>query len=110
MSYAKVTLIGNLGNDPDLRHTPEGVPVCSFSVATDDRPRGGTQTTTWWRVTAWGKAATTIAEHLRKGRPIYVEGRVHLSERISRDGRKEHTLEVHTTEFQFIGGGSGAGE
>lgn len=111
MSFNKIILVGNLGRDPELRYTPQGTPVCSFTVATNEKRKdkaGEAQDqTTWFRVTLWGRQAETASQYLTKGRPIYVEGRLRLEEWTDRDGKQRYTLEVHATDMQFIGGGRG---
>jgi single-strand DNA-binding protein len=108
MSFNKIILVGNLGRDPELRYTPQGTPVCSFTVATNEKRKdksGETQDfTTWFRVTLWGRQAETASQYLTKGRPVYVEGRLRLEEWTDRDGKPRYTLEVHATDMQFIGG------
>jgi single-strand DNA-binding protein len=83
--------------------------VCSFTIATNERRKdkaGENQdVTTWFRVTLWGRQAETASQYLTKGRPIYIEGRLRVEEWTDRDGRARHTLEVHATDMQFIGGG-----
>jgi single-strand DNA-binding protein len=114
MSFNKVILVGNLGRDPELRYTPQGTPVCSFSMATNERRKDKTgemqDHTTWFRVTLWGRQAETASQYLTKGRPVYIEGRLRVEEWTDRDGKQRHTLEVHATDMQFIGGGRGAEE
>ncbi len=109
MSFNKVILVGNLGRDPELRYTPQGTPVCSFSMATNERRKDKTgeiqDHTTWFRVTLWGRQAETASQYLTKGRPVYIEGRLRVEEWTDRDGKARHTLEVHATDMQFIGGG-----
>lgn len=111
MSFNKVILVGNLGRDPELRYTPQGTPVCSFSMATNERRKDKTgemqDQTTWFRVTLWGRQAETASQYLTKGRPVYIEGRLRVEEWTDRDGKPRHTLEVHGTDMQFIGGGRG---
>jgi single-strand DNA-binding protein len=106
VSFNKITLVGNLGRDPELRYTPQGTPVCSFSMATTERrkDREGAyqETTTWWRVTLWGRMGETASEHLKQGQQVYIEGRVRVNEYTSRDGKQRYTLEVHATDMQFI--------
>ncbi len=112
MSFNKIILIGNLGRDPEMRYTPQGTPVCSFTMATNERRKdksGETQDlTTWFKVTLWGKQAETASQYLTKGRPVYVEGRLRVEEWTDRDGKQRHTLEVHATDMQFIGSAEGA--
>jgi single-strand DNA-binding protein len=109
MSFNKIILVGNLGRDPELRYTPQGTPVCSFTVATNEKrkDRAGEMQdfTTWFRVTLWGRQAETASQYLTKGRPVYIEGRLRLEEWTDRDGKQRYTLEVHATDMQFIGGG-----
>ena len=114
MSFNKVILVGNLGRDPELRYTPQGTPVCSFSMATNERRKdkaGEMQDqTTWFRVTLWGRQAETASQYLTKGKSVYIEGRLRVEEWTDRDGKPRHTLEVNATDMQFIGGGRGEGE
>lgn len=114
MSFNKITLVGNLGRDPELRYTAQGTPVCSFSMATNERRKdknGEMQdNTTWFRVTLWGRQAETASQYLQKGRPVYIEGRLRVEEWTDRDGKPRHTLEVHATDMQFIGGGARSDE
>ncbi len=109
MSFNKITLVGNLGRDPELRYTPQGTPVCSFTLATNEKrkDRAGEMqdVTTWFRVTLWGRQAETASQYLVKGRPVYIEGRLRLEEWTDRDNKQRYTLEVHATDMQFIGGG-----
>lgn len=110
MSFNKVILVGNLGRDPELRYTPNGDPVCSFSMATNERRKDKTgemqDQTTWFRVTLWGKRAENASQYLVKGRPVYIEGRLRVEEWTDKDGKPRHTLEVTGTDMQFIGGGN----
>jgi single-strand DNA-binding protein len=111
MSFNKIILVGNLGRDPELRYTPQGTPVCSFSLATNERRKDRTtgennDVTTWFRVTLWGRQAETASQYLTRGRPVYIEGRLRIEEWTDRDGKPRHTLEVHATDMQFIGGGA----
>lgn len=107
MSFNKIIIVGNLGKDPELRYTPQGTPVCSFTVATNERRKdraGETQDiTTWFRVTLWGRQAETASQYLTKGRPVYIEGRIRLEEYTDRDGNKRQSLEVNATDIHFIG-------
>src|SRR5262245_26918892 len=90
MSFNKITIVGYLGRDPELRYTPQGTAVCNFSVATTEKrrnARGETEEhTIWFRVAAWGRQAEVAAEYLAKGRQVYVEGRLRLEEYTDREG------------------------
>jgi single-strand DNA-binding protein len=112
MSFNKIIVVGNLGRDPELRYTPQGNAVCSFTMATNERRKGqgGEQQdiTTWFRVTVWGKQAETVSKYLTKGRNVYVEGRLHVAEWADKDGKQRYTLEVNASDVRFIDGGQGA--
>jgi single-strand DNA-binding protein len=114
MSFNKIILVGNLGRDPELRYTPQGTPVCSFSMATNERRKDKSgemqDLTTWFKVTLWNRQAETAAQYLQKGRPVYIEGRLRVEEYTDRDGKQRHSLEVNATDMQFIGGGRAEGE
>src|SRR3954468_14516406 len=113
MSFNKIILVGNLGRDPELRYTPQGTPVCTFSLATNERrkDRNGEMQdqTTWFRITLWNRQAETASQYLQKGRPVYIEGRLRVEEFTDRDGKQRHSLEVTATDMQFISAG-GRGE
>jgi single-strand DNA-binding protein len=115
MSFNKIIVVGNLGRDPEMRYTPQGTPVCTFSIASNERrrDRAGDQqdVTTWFRVTVWGKQAETVSKFLFKGKSVYVEGRLHVEEWTDRDGKQRYTLEINATDVQFIDGArSSSGE
>jgi single-strand DNA-binding protein len=107
MSFNKIILVGNLGRDPELRYTPQGTPVCTFSMATTERRKdrnGEAQDhTLWFRVTLWGRQAETASQYLQKGRSVYIEGRLRVEEWTDRDGKPRQSLEVTATDMQFIG-------
>lgn len=105
-SFNKITIVGYLGRDPELRYTPSGTPVCDFSMATTERKGRGNEAeelTTWFRVSMWGRQAEVASQYLQKGRLVYVEGRLSSREWTDRDGNKRTSLEVHGTDLQFIG-------
>jgi single-strand DNA-binding protein len=112
MSFNKITLVGNLGRDPELRYTPQGTPVCSFSLATNERRKDrntgeNNDITTWFRVTLWGRQAEVASQYLTRGKSVYIEGRLRVEEYTDRDGKPRHSLEVNATDMQFIGGARG---
>lgn len=94
----KATIIGNLGRDPEMRYTPSGKPVTSFSVAcnrvytTAEGERK--EETEWFRVIAWGKLAETCSQILSKGRRVYVEGRLQTRTWEGQDGQKRIEVEI----------------
>lgn len=107
MSFNKITIVGYLGRDPELRYTPQGTPVCKISIATSERrknPAGQSEEhTTWFRVTIWGRQAELAKEFLSRGRQIYVEGRLRLEEYTDRDGVVRISPEVTAQDIQFLG-------
>mgnify|MGYP001381403093 CR=1 FL=1 len=107
MSFNKITLIGNLGKDPELRYTPQGDAVCSFTIATNERKKDKSgefqDVTTWFKVTLWRHQAENAAKYLSKGRQVYIEGRLGVEEWTDRDGKERYTLAVTATDMQFIG-------
>lgn len=107
MSFNKIIIVGNLGRDPELRYTAQGTPVCTFSMATNDRRKdrnGETQDhATWFRITLWHRLAETASQYLQKGRQVYIEGRLRVEEYVDRDGKPRHSLEVFATDMQFLG-------
>src|SRR5215212_1493984 len=113
MSFNKIIVVGNLGRDPEMRYTPQGTPVCTFSIASNERRKtsAGEQQdiTTWFRVTVWGKQAETVSKYLTKGRSVYVEGRLHIEEWQDKDGKQRYTLEVNGTDVHFIDSAASAG-
>ncbi|HEX3101008.1 MAG TPA: single-stranded DNA-binding protein [Pyrinomonadaceae bacterium] len=118
MSFNKIIIVGNLGRDPELRYTPQGAAVCSFSMATNEKRKdksGETQdVTTWFKVTLWRQQAENAAKYLTKGSPVYIEGRLRIEEWTDRDQNKRYTLDVQATDMQFISsrgeGGGGGGD
>lgn len=107
MSFNKITIIGNLGRDPELRYTPQGDAVCDFSVAVNDRKRDKSgefqDNTTWFKVTLWRKQAENASKYLTKGRQVYVEGRLQVEEWNDRDGKTRYSLVIQGSELQFLG-------
>lgn len=101
MSFAKVSLIGNVGRAPELRQTPQGVAVCKFSVAVS--PRREEDKPLWFTVTCWRRLAEVAAEYLTVGRQVFIEGRITLDEWVDREGKNRTTLAVEADELQFIG-------
>ncbi len=111
--YQRTIVIGHLGRDPEMRYTPAGVPVTSFSVATTRKwtTANGEQQekTTWFRVTAWRKLGELAAQYLKKGRLVLVEGDIEASAYTDREGNARASLELTATNVRFLGGrGDGA--
>lgn len=106
-SVNKVILIGNLGKDPDLRYTPSGQAVATFSLATTDRYKDKdgqmAERTEWHNVTAWGKLAETVKEYLKKGRQIYVEGRISYRTYDDKEGVKRYFTDIVAQNIRFLG-------
>jgi single-strand DNA-binding protein len=103
----KVTLIGNLGRDPELRRTASGMAVANFTMATTEtwNNRNGEreQHTEWHRIVCWGRLAERISEQLSKGRQVYVEGRLQTREWEDREGTKRRTTEINARTVLMLG-------
>lgn len=112
-SINKVILIGNLGSDPEVRYLPSGQPVANFNIATTERWTGKDgnpgERTEWHRIVVFGKQAENCKEYLRKGRQVYVEGRLQTREWDDKEGQKRRTTEIIAQTVQFLGQGSGGG-
>lgn len=106
--YQQITLIGNLGNEPELRYTPSGVPVVSFNLAVNkswtDAEGGKQDKTTWFRVTAWRKLAEIAAQYLAKGKQVLIVGELEDARAFTdRDGNNRASLEVTAQTIKFLG-------
>ena len=98
MSLNKCMIIGNLGRDPEMRYTPSGQAVTQFTVATNRRWRDQQdewqEETEWFRVVVWGQQAERVAERVRKGNKVYVEGRIQTRQWEDQSGQKRYTTEL----------------
>ncbi|MBF8269957.1 MAG: single-stranded DNA-binding protein [Gammaproteobacteria bacterium] len=114
----KVILIGNLGNDPEVRYTASGAAVANVNIATSeswkDKETGEQQDRTeWHRIVFFGRLAEIVAEYLKKGSQIYVEGRLQTRKWQDKEGHDRYTTEIVAGEMQMLGGrggGAGAGQ
>jgi single-strand DNA-binding protein len=106
-SVNKVILVGNLGNDPDVRYTGSGQAVANFSIATTEKWRGkdgtASEKTEWHRIVVWGKLAELCKSYLTKGRAVYVEGRLQTRQWENKEGNTQYTTEVIANTIQFLG-------
>jgi single-strand DNA-binding protein len=113
--YQKITIVGNLGRDPEMRYTPQGTPVTNFSVATNRKWTNADGTpgeeTTWFRVSAWGRTAEVCNEYLSKGRQVLVEGQLRPDPQTGgprvwtgNDGIARASFEVTARTVRFLGG------
>lgn len=98
----KVMIIGNVGKEPEMRFTPSGNPVTSFSVAVNSK-FGESETTEWFNIVAWKKLAETCNQYLQKGQQIYVEGRLQTRTWEGDDGVKHYRTEIIASQVQFLG-------
>ena len=113
----KAILVGNLGRDPELRHTPNGQAVVNFTLATSetwtDKSGERQERTEWHRIVVWGRTAEMCNQYLSKGRTVYVEGRIQTREWEDKEGNKRYTTEINAQNVNFIGprtdGGGGGG-
>jgi single-strand DNA-binding protein len=105
-SLNKVTIIGNVGNEPEMRFTPNGKPVTSFSVATNwvyTSPEGERrQETEWFNVVAWNRLAEQCNQFLAKGKLVYAEGRIHTRSWEGQDGQQHSRMEVIANRVIFL--------
>jgi len=113
-SVNKVILVGNCGRDPEIRYLPSGQAVANVSVATSsrrkDRNTGETiEDTQWHRVTFYDRLAEIAGEYLKKGRPVYVEGRLKYGKYTDQAGVEKNTVDIIATEMQLLGGREGMG-
>ncbi|HUK88291.1 MAG TPA: single-stranded DNA-binding protein [Terriglobales bacterium] len=115
-SVNKVILIGNLGKDPELKYTPSGTPVAKFSLATNERykdKQGEWQDRTeWHNITCWQRTAEIAAEYLKKGRTVYIEGRLRTDSWEDKNTHeKKYRTEIICNDLVLLGGpGGGGGE
>lgn len=106
--YQQITLVGNLGSDPELRHTASGVPVASFSLAVSrkwtDASGEAKEKTTWFRVSVWNEQAKTVHQYLSKGRQVMVVGEVEDARVFTdKNGAARASLEVKALQVKFLG-------
>jgi single-strand DNA-binding protein len=113
----RVVLVGNLTRDPELRHTPSGMAVCSLRLAVNSRRKDQstgewTEKPNYFSVTVWGNQGESCAQYLSKGRPVAVDGRLDWREYQAQDGTKREAIEIVADSVQFLGGrqdGEGGG-
>lgn len=112
----KVMIIGNLGKDPEMKYTPQGTPITTFSVAVSRTRKSGDgqviDETEWFRIVAWERLAETCNEFLRKGSKVYIEGRLQTRKYTGQDGQERQIVEVVAQEMQMLdarGQGQGQG-
>jgi single-strand DNA-binding protein len=117
-SVNKVIVLGNIGRDPELRYTPSGAAVCNVSIATTRNWKskdGGErqEETEWHRVVFYDRLAEIAGEYLKKGRPVYVEGRLKTRKWQDKEGKDTYTTEIIAEQMQLLGsredGGGGGG-
>ncbi len=107
MGVNKVILLGNLGSDPELRYTPSGVAVVNFNLATNERwpDKDGNmqEKTEWHRVVCWRKLAEIAGEYLKKGSPVYLEGKLQTRNWEDQNGVKRYQTEIIASNMQMLG-------
>ena len=107
MSVNKVILVGRLGKDPEVRYTTSGVAVTNFSLATSEfyKDRNGErqERTEWHNIVVWDRLAETCVQYLKKGKQVYIEGRLQTREYDDRDGNRRRTTEIVATQMQMLG-------
>ena len=112
-SVNKVILVGNLGRDPEVRYLPSGDPVANVTIATSSRYKNKSgemvEETEWHRVTFFGRLAEIASQYLKKGRPVYVEGRIKTRKYTDKDGQEKYATDIIASEMQLLGGREGMG-
>ena len=104
-SLNKVMLIGNVGQDPELRYTPDGNPVANFSIAVNRRRKVGDEfkdETEWFNIVCFSRTAENVNQYLSKGQKVYVEGRFQSSEYVGQDGNQRKSFEVIANDVTFL--------
>ena len=113
-SVNKVILVGNLGRDPEVRYLPSGDPVANVTIATSSKYKSKTgemvEETEWHRVTFFGKLAEIVGQYLKKGRSVYIEGRIKTRNYTDKDGVEKFATDIIANEMQMLGGREGMGE
>lgn len=113
-SVNKVILVGNLGRDPEIRYLPSGEAVANITIATSSKYKSRTgemvEETEWHRVSFFGKLAEIAGQYLRKGRPVYVEGRIKTRKYTDKDGVERYATDIVANEMQMLGSREGAGD
>jgi single-strand DNA-binding protein len=112
-SVNKAIILGNLGRDPELRHTPGGKAVATLRIATNevwtDQSGERQERTEWHTVVVWGRQAENCNQYLKKGRTVYIEGRLTTRKWQDKEGKDRYSTEIVADRVQFIGGGTGGG-
>ncbi|NLT24999.1 MAG: single-stranded DNA-binding protein [Syntrophorhabdus sp.] len=110
----KVLLMGRLGKDPELRYTTDGTPVATFSLATSEsyKDKSGVkqERTEWHNIVVWRKLAEIAGEYLKKGRLVYIEGRIQSREYEGRDGVKRRAYEIVASDMKMMPSGQAQGQ
>ena len=105
----KVILVGNLGNDPDMKYTQGGMAICTLSLATSsvrkDKDGNPQERTEWHRVKLFGKLGEIAGEYLKKGRQVYIEGEIRYDKFTGQDGVEKYFTDIVANEMQMLGGG-----
>lgn len=113
-SVNKVILIGNLGKDPEVRYMPSGEAITNISVATTDtwKDKNGEkqERTEWHRIAFFGKLAEIAGEYLKKGSPVYIEGRLQTRKWQDKEGKDRYTTEIVADRMQMLGGRGGGSD
>lgn len=113
-SVNKVILVGNLGRDPEIRYMPSGEPVANITIATSSKYKNKSgelvEETEWHRVSFFGKLAEIAGQYLKKGRSVYVEGRLKTRKYTDKDGIEKYATDIVANEMQMLGSREGMGE
>jgi single-strand DNA-binding protein len=111
-SVNKAFILGNCGKDPEVRYAPSGMAVCNLSIATSSKRKDKSsgemiEETQWHRVTFYDKLAEIVGQYVKKGKPIFVEGRIVYRKYTDKDGVEKFSTEIVASEMQLLGGNDG---
>jgi len=113
-SVNKVILVGNMGRDPEIRYLPSGDPVANVTIATSSKYKGKdgnmVEETEWHRVTFFGKLAEIVGQYLKKGKPVYIEGRIKTRKFTDKDGIEKYATDIIANEMQMLGSRDDGGQ
>lgn len=107
-SVNRVTILGNVGKDPEVRFMPNGMAACSISIATTSKRKDkntgeSIETTEWHRIQFFDKLAEIVGQYVKKGNPLYIEGRLKYGKFTNKDGIEQHTCDIVASEIQLLG-------
>lgn len=114
MAVNKAIIVGNLGKDPEVRHTQNGTAVCNFSVATTEKYKDNQgqqqEQTEWHNIVVWGNLADICSKYLHKGKQVYLEGKIQTRKWQDKEGNDKYTTEIVAFSMQMLGNAGDGGQ